>query len=68
MEPGFKPKWTKQDTRDCVWLGAGLVALGGVCGFLSREGLVWGAIGGGALWAIITMGALAKLAYGRLRS
>lgn len=66
MEPGFKPKWTKEDTRLCVQMGIMFPVFCALLGFLSGDGIVWGALGGAGLWGIITIGALAKIAYGRL--
>lgn len=67
MEPGFRPRWTKEDTRLCVQMGLAFPAFSALLGFLSGEGVVWGALGGIGLWAIITIGALVKIAFGSLR-
>jgi hypothetical protein len=58
-----KPQWTKDDSHDLVKMTAAFVPFGALCGFLSGEGILWGAAGGASLVAIITIGAILRLAY-----
>lgn len=59
MEPGQRPKWTKDDTRLCAEMGVALVGSGAVLGWLHGDGLFWGAVGGAGLWALTVIAALA---------
>lgn len=68
MEPGFKPKWTKDDSRQMLQLGAAFIVIGAVTGYGSGEGILWGMAGGAGLIALIASVALIRLAYYRLRS
>lgn len=67
MEPGRKPKWTKDDTVQCAKFGVFFVGCGTIWGLISGEGLRAGALAGAALWAMITIGALGYVAYWALR-
>jgi len=58
-----KPEWTKDDSHELVKMAALFVPFGAVCGFFSGDGFLWGAAGGAGLVAIITIGAVLRLAY-----
>ena len=58
MEPGRKPKWTKEDTLLFAQLLVLLVGSGLILGGLSGEGAIRWALAGAALWGLITVGAL----------
>lgn len=68
MEPEFKPKWTRDDTRLMLQLGAAFIGIGAITGYGSGDGILWGAAGGVGLIAIIAILALVRLAYYRLLS
>ncbi|WP_407166599.1 hypothetical protein [Bradyrhizobium sp. ORS 111] len=68
MEPGFSPKWTKDDSHLFLQMAVGFTGFGAVIGFLSDEGLVWGAIGGFALAALIAVMTWVYIAWHWLRS
>jgi hypothetical protein len=63
-----KPTWTKDDSHLCLQMAVVFIGFSALLGWLSGEGLLWGAAGGAGLWGIITAGALISIAYKRLRS
>jgi hypothetical protein len=67
MAPGPKPKWTRDDTHLCLQMAVGFVGSGAMLGWMSDDGMFWGAIGGAGLWGIIMAAALIDLAHKRLR-
>jgi apolipoprotein N-acyltransferase len=67
MEPGRKPRWTK-DTRLAAKMGAFFVGSGIVWGgALSGEGVVTGVLAGAALWGLIALVVLAYMKLAALR-
>ncbi len=68
MEPGFPPKWTKDDSHLFLQMAVAFTGFGALLGIVSGEGLVWGAIGGLGLVALVAILAWVKIAWHWLRS